>query len=65
MESFQHGGRFCETQKFGFVTREQASYRAEAMMDAGMVRPGCHVEPYRCNACGFWHVGNRLITFTD
>jgi hypothetical protein len=34
---------------------------AEAMMLAGKVKRGCHITPYTCDACGEWHVGNKVI----
>ena len=56
--------RRCETQKVGYPTYEAALDIAERMMDVGKVRPGCHITPYLCDACGEYHVANRVIVFT-
>jgi hypothetical protein len=45
------------------LTRGQADVRADRMMDAGEVQPGCHVMAYECKQCHCWHVGNKFIVF--
>lgn len=55
------GYRKCESQKRGFPTRESALNAAEAMMDQGRVKPGCHIMPYFHGPCREWHLGNRVI----
>jgi hypothetical protein len=62
--NLQSGGfRRCISQKVGFRSRAQALDAAERMMDAGRVRPGCHITPYACDDCGEWHVANRVIVW--
>lgn len=51
----------CTTQKRGYRTKADALDAAERMMQAGRVKPGCHITPYACVACGEWHVANRVI----
>jgi len=55
------GFRRCESQKVGYATRAEALIAAERTMDAGQVKPGCHITPYECQDCGEWHVANRVI----
>lgn len=55
--------RRCSTQKIGYRTRDDALTAAERMMEAGKVRPGCHMTPYVCEECGEFHVANRIIVF--
>jgi len=57
--------RRCQTLKVGHATRLEALEAAERMMAAGHVSPGCHVMPYRCEACGQWHTRNQRIVFTE
>lgn len=56
-------GRFarCTSVKIGYTTRELALDAAEEMMQADMVKRGCHITPYLCDDCHEWHVYNRLI----
>lgn len=51
----------CVAMKRGYVTRAQALDVAEAQMDEGRVKPGCHITPYLCEHCGEWHLCNRVI----
>ena len=51
----------CETQKICHETKEAALDVAEMMMLQDKVEPGCHITPYECADCGFWHVANRRI----
>lgn len=51
----------CESQKIGYATRADALDAAEHTMDAGRVKPGCHIMPYLCDRCGEWHVANQII----
>lgn len=53
----------CTTQKRGMPTKAAALDVAEQMMADGMVNPGCHITPYRCDVCHEWHVWNRQIVF--
>jgi len=57
------GFRKCESEKIGYATKEEALRAAERMMDAGKVKPGCHITPYPCDRCSEWHVSNRRIVF--
>jgi hypothetical protein len=49
------------SQKVGYATRDEALTAAERQMEKGMVRPGCHIVPYRCEQCREWHTANRVI----
>ena len=51
----------CPTHKRGYPSHAVALDIAEQMMDAGDVKPGCHITPYQCPSCGEWHVANRVI----
>lgn len=51
----------CASQKTCYPTKADALDGAEAMMDKGMVWPGCHITPYECEECGLWHVWNKVI----
>lgn len=53
----------CVTQKHGYATREEALDGCERSMEAGKVKPGCHLTPYLCDECGEWHSYNRIIVF--
>jgi hypothetical protein len=53
--------RRCESQKWGFASYDEALTGAERLMEAGKVKPGCHMTPYECDRCGEWHVYNRPI----
>lgn len=55
----------CESEKVGYQTKAEALDGAERMMEAGLVRPGCHITPYPCTRCGEWHVANRIIVPID
>jgi hypothetical protein len=54
----------CESRKACFPTKNDALDMAEVLMERGRVYPGCHITPYQCDACGWWHVGNRVIVPT-
>lgn len=58
-------GRVCESGKLCYESVEAAAVHAEAMMESGLVDPGCHVEPYPCGVCHTFHVGNRFVVFRD
>ncbi len=55
----------CETQKSTFASYDDALTHADNLMAMDRAMPGCHIGPYKCERCGWWHVGNRRITFTD
>jgi hypothetical protein len=55
--------RRCVSQKVCHRTRAGALDAAEAQMDQGDVLPGCHLMPYECALCGYWHVHNQRIVF--
>jgi hypothetical protein len=55
----------CVSEKFCYPDHEAARVGAERQMLQGMVRPGAHVEPYRCPLCGHWHTKNRQIVPVD
>lgn len=55
------GVRRCVSQKVGYGTYDDALTACERMMDAGKVKPGCHMTPYECDECSEWHVGNKVI----
>ena len=57
--------RRCETQKVGYQTYTEALDVAERMMALGHVEVGCHIVPYRCDACQEWHVGNHRLVWTS
>lgn len=57
------GPRRCTSFKAEYVSLAQAEDAAEDQMDAGFVRPGCHLTPYLCEECGRWHLANRQIVF--
>ncbi len=61
----QWGGTWCSTNKYCHLSMAAAALEAEAAMNRGQVAQGCHVEPYRCNKCGHYHIGNRKILFKD
>lgn len=47
--------------KTSWRTHAEALDAAEAMMEHGRVRPGCHITPYECLECRRWHVANKVI----
>lgn len=51
------------TGKCGYRSRAEALDIAESMMLQSVVMPGCHITPYHCDDCGWWHVYNRKIVF--
>lgn len=51
----------CASQKVCYPDKVTALDAAEAMMEDGRVKPGCHITPYECPDCGQWHVTNRVI----
>ena len=53
----------CESLKVSYITYDAAWDAAERAMDKGLVEPGCHLTPYRCEQCGTWHVRNRRIVW--
>jgi hypothetical protein len=53
--------RQCTSEKVAYPNYERALDAAELVMLKGMVRPGCHIIPYRCPLCGEWHVANKQI----
>jgi len=53
--------RLCPTEKWCFRTRDHALDAAERQMMKGQVMPGCHITPFQCDACGYWHLGNKVI----
>ena len=55
----------CESRKASYADKAAALDAAERLMDAGRVRPGCHITPYLCPVCHTWHVYNRTIVFVD
>lgn len=58
----EHRFRICTgTGKLCAPTKAHALDVAEAMMERGDVKPGCHITPYPCEVCGEWHVCNRVI----
>ena len=55
--------RRCESQKVCHRTRADALDAAESQMERGEVEPGCHLMPYECPQCGYWHLGNQRIVW--
>ena len=55
--------RRCESQKVCFDSRAEALDGAESAMEAGRVKPGCHLMPYLCERCAAWHLKNERIVF--
>jgi hypothetical protein len=55
----------CPSHKATLTTLSEARDWAEALMDMGRVKPGCHLVAYECDVCGWYHVGNRKIVFKD
>lgn len=55
----------CVSKKLPFLTHEDAHQFSEYLMRKEVVKPGCHITPYECQHCGWWHVYNRKITFED
>jgi hypothetical protein len=53
----------CDSKKIGYRTFCEALDQAEAFMRLGRVHVGCHLTPYRCAACGDYHLFNRKIEF--
>ena len=51
----------CESHKRCFPTKATALDGAERLMEKGFVKPGCHITPYLCRDCHYWHVWNRPI----
>ncbi len=55
----------CASGKASHDTYGEALDAAEDMMRAGRVEPGCHQTPYFHEACGRWHLYNRVIVRVD
>jgi hypothetical protein len=55
----------CPTLKMCFKSKADAFDEAERMMEQGRVKPGCHITPYLCVDCHWWHVANRSIIHVD
>lgn len=55
--------RRCESQKVCFLDYAEAHTAAERLMDLGKVLPGCHISPYECDRCSYWHVANKKVVF--
>ena len=59
----QLGMHRCESRKVCHATKADAFDMAESMMQRGEVDRGCHITPYQCKDCGYWHVYNRRIVY--
>ena len=57
----QYLHRCTETGKIKYADKDAAHEIAELMMRREQVKPGCHITPYQCLDCGWWHVRNRVI----
>lgn len=44
--------------KIGYPSKRAARGIVRVMNQDGRHRPGGVLEPYKCRACGSWHVGN-------
>lgn len=53
--------RRCESAKVCFPDKEHALTASEQQMAQGRVLPGCHLTPYRCDRCSYWHLANKII----
>lgn len=53
--------RRCVSQKVCHPTKAAALEASELQMEQGRVTPGCHLMPYRCGQCQYWHLGNKRI----
>lgn len=53
--------RRCESQKLCYVTKSEALDAAEMQMLRGAVRVGCHVVPFQCERCAYWHLRNKVL----
>lgn len=58
LDRLSHG---CSSRKICHPDWRAAFDAAELGMQRGHVHPGCHLTPFRCRECGYWHVGNRQI----
>ena len=57
--------RRCETLKICYLTKADALDAVEGQMLQGRVSPGCHLMPYECDQCRYWHIANRQIVAVE
>jgi len=55
--------QLCVSGKIQYVSREEAFAAVEPSMLAGMVKPCCHLKPYKCDLCTAWHLANTVVNF--
>lgn len=57
--------RFCTSQKVCYIDYQDALNAAELNMERVGCPPGCHLTPYHCDRCRWWHIFTRRIVFRD